>query len=209
MIYLDIETLDFFQDERIKSLARAEQLAAIRFGIAVTYWDQRDEWREWLPDQIIELWRYLNTDIVAGWNIVEFDIPVIEYNLSAIGHNYVKNTIMLFDVFQRIRTQTGRWYKLEVIAQINLERGKSANGQQAAECLRDWHDKGNQASLRKALDYCHLDVELERDLYLHLAEGKPLRLPPRWARQELNEILWWLDGRIERIPDAAGALSKK
>lgn len=36
MIYLDIETLDFFSDPHIKSLPRDEQLAAMRLGCAVT-----------------------------------------------------------------------------------------------------------------------------------------------------------------------------
>lgn len=32
MIYLDIETLDFFEDAHIKALPREEQLAAMRLG---------------------------------------------------------------------------------------------------------------------------------------------------------------------------------
>lgn len=62
--------------------------------------------------------------------------------------------------------------------------------------------------IRKALDYCRLDVELERDLHLHLAQ-QPLRLPPRPDRRELNEILYYADGSIKRIPDATGAISTK
>lgn len=44
MIYLDIETLDFFQDEHIKVLPRPIQLAAMRFGLGVTYNDQTTKW---------------------------------------------------------------------------------------------------------------------------------------------------------------------
>lgn len=208
MIFLDIETLDFFQDERIKALPRAEQLAAIRFGIAVTYCDQRDEWREWLPDQLPDLWGYLFGHDIGGWNIADFDIPIIEHNLRSLGHRPREGSLVLHDIFQQIRTKTGRWYKLETVSQANFGRGKSADGQQAAEWLREWQDKGDQEALRKALDYCRLDVELERDLHLHLAQ-QPLRLPPRPDRRELNEILYYADGTTKRIPDATGAISTK
>lgn len=208
MIYLDIETLDFFLDERIRALPRAEQLQAIRFGIAVTYCDLRDEWREWLPDQLADLWAYLFGHDIAGWNIADFDIPVIEYNLARLGHKTGEHDIMLHDIFQGIRARTGRWYKLELVAQANLGRGKSADGQQAAEWLREWYVGGSREALRKALDYCRLDVELERDLHLHLTQ-QPLRLPPRPDRRELNEILYYADGTTRRIPDATGAISTK
>lgn len=207
--YLDIETLDFFADPAIKALPRDEQLRAIRFGIAVTYNDQSDEWSEWLPDQLWDLRQYLHADIVAGWNIIEFDMLVIEHNLRRVGHILDESTTITNDLFHAIKAKTGRWYKLDLIAQINLGRAKSADGQQAALWLRDWHTTGNDAALRQALDYCRLDVELERDLYLHLASGKPLRLPPRIERQEINELLYYVDGTIERIPDAMGAISTR
>ncbi len=76
------------------------------------------------------------------------------------------------------------------------------------EWLREWQANGDQEALRKALDYCRLDVELERDLHLHLAQ-QPLRLPPRPDRRELNEVLYYADGTTERIPDATGAISTK
>lgn len=212
MIYLDIETLDFFADAHIKSLPRAEQLTAMRFGIAVTYNDVADEWLEWTPDQLPDLWaylRYAHSDApVAGWNIAEFDWPVIRNNVARFGDAilYHGRQPELDDLFQRIKAKTGRWYKLEVVAQTNLGRGKSADGQQAAEWLREWSESGDQEALRKALDYCRLDVELERDLYLHLAQ-QPLRLPPRVERGELNELLYYADGTVERLPDAMGVVS--
>lgn len=36
MVFLDIETTTFFQDEHIKALPRDQQIAAMEFGIAVT-----------------------------------------------------------------------------------------------------------------------------------------------------------------------------
>lgn len=213
MIYLDIETLDFFQDPAIKALPREQQLRAMRFGIAVTYNDTGDEWREWLPDQLPDLWAYLQGDIVAGWNIRSFDIPVIIHGMARLGHQVDASAIRARDLFYSIRDVTGRWYKLEEIAQSNLGRGKSADGQQAAVWLREWQTTGDIAPLRQALDYCQRDVELERDLYRWLYDGKPLLLPHRPAKGEINPIMWraYPNGNYayERIPDALGAVSTK
>lgn len=65
MIYLDIETLDFFQDPHIKALPRAQQLAAMRFGLAVTYDDYRNFTQTWLPHQIIDLYHHYPTASTA------------------------------------------------------------------------------------------------------------------------------------------------
>ena len=90
------------------------------------------------------------------------------------------------------------------VAVANLGRGKLADGQRAAEWLRS----GDPELVRKAMEYCRHDVLLTVGLHSILLRGDPLILPPRAARQELNEIHWWPD-RQERIPDASGAVSTK
>jgi hypothetical protein len=201
MIYLDIETLDFFQDEHIKALPRTEQLKAIRFGCAVTYCADTDCWKEWAASETLDLWRYLSTHApVVGWNIADFDLPIIYHQSGwAVWDTTQPATI---DLFAEIRRTTGRWYKLEDVCQWKLGRGKLANGQKAAEWLRS----GDSALVRKAFEYCRYDVELTVSLHSRLLSGEPLRLLPRPVRQELNELRWTLDG-CERLPDESGAVS--
>lgn len=209
MLYIDLETLDFFQDEHIKTLPRNEQLAAMRFGCAVTYDAHNDEWNWWKEEQIVDLFNHVVwcCQSVIGWNIIDFDWPIIISNARRAGWNVLEietETVRLFDLFAEIRRTTGRWYKLEDVCQATLGRGKLADGQKAAEWLRS----GDPELARKALNYCRHDVQLVIELHGRLLRGDPLILPPRPARQELNEIRWWLD-RQERIPDASGALSLK
>lgn len=202
-IYLDIETTTFFQDPEIKELPRADQLKAMRFGCAVTYNAAADEWLEW--DSAADLYCYIvgSPTMLLGWNIADFDWPVIRSNVQpAILSD--ESRIEQIDLFAEIRRTTGRWYKLEDVCQATLGRGKLADGQKAAEWLRS----GDPDLVRKALDYCRHDVELTVSLHSRLLGGDPLILPPRAARQELNEIRWWLD-RYERIPDASGAVSTR
>lgn len=204
MIYLDIETLDFFQDAHIAALPRDQQLAAIRFGLAVTYRTNLDRWQEWHIDHAVNLCDLLGwCDLpIVGWNIIDFDLPVIRCNVRRAGYEpgEIKQTVV--DLFALIRQATGRWYKLDLVAEANLGRQKLSHGQQATEWLR----AGDPDSLRLAAEYCREDVQIVVDLHAKLLTGQPLRLPPRAQRNEINEILWWLDGRVERVPDAVGAV---
>jgi hypothetical protein len=216
MIYLDIETLDFFQDEHIKSLPREQQLAAMRFGCAVLFNSVAGDWLEFTQGALDDLWcyvRYIPSQsphtILVGWNIINFDWPVICSNVKRRDNaDYLMRRGRdpeFVDLFALIRQHTGRWYSLETVAQHNLGRGKLADGQRAAEWLRS----DDPEQIAKAMEYCRYDVQLTIDLHAILLRGEPLRLPPRAKRQELNEIHWWLDGRVERIPDALGAVSTK
>lgn len=206
MVYLDIETLDFFSDPHIKSLPRSEQLQAIRFGCAVTYDARADEWLEWTDAldlcESILIWGRP----IVGWNVQDFDWSVVVSNAEREGWNPLGGEYQpqFIDLFDEIRKTTGRWYKLEDVCQWNLGRGKLADGQAAKEWLRS----GDPDLVRQAFEYCRHDVELTVSLHSRLLSGEPLRLLPRPARQELNEIRWWLD-RHERIPDATGAISTK
>lgn len=208
MIYLDIETLDFFSDAHIKALPRSEQLAAMRFGCAVTYNQSGDEWFEWQALDCHDLYPYLgygpNLKIV-GWNVADFDWPVICHNAMRMDASLRPCQPTFIDLFALIRQATDRWYSLETVTQHNLGRGKLADGQRAAEWLRS----GDPVQVAKAFEYCCHDVQLTIDLHTILLRGEPLRLPPRSQRQELNEVLWWIDGRTEWLPDAAGVVSTK
>ena len=208
--YIDIETLDLSSDPHIKGLARDAQLEAIRFGCAVTYRMDTKSWQEWRAEDIINLYEFAcRSDLpLVGWNINAFDWPIIFSSTERTGYPMLLvdyAMVYLVDLFFMIRQSTGRWYKLEDVVQANLGGGKLADGQLAAEWLRS-DDPALQA---KAMAYCRHDVQMTADLHAILLRGEPLRLPPRAQRKELNELLYWYNGRVERIPDANGAISKR
>lgn len=205
-VYLDIETLSFFEDPEIKALPRDQQLSAMRFGCAMTYREDVG-WNTWSTESALELYLMLcrcNQPIV-GWNVLDFDWPVICHNAERAGATINHTSVALIDLFDLIRQATGRWYSLESVSQHNLGRGKLADGQKAAEWLRS----GDPLLVAKAFEYCRHDVQLTIDLHTILLRGEPLRLPPRAKRQELNEVLFWLDGRAEWVPDALGTVSTR
>lgn len=216
MIFLDIETLDFFQDAHIARLPRPVQLATMRFGLATTYDGENGEWAQWwagtetasLPgvtahavlgasDETIlySLWDFLGENTIVGWNILEFDLPLLMLHLALLGHARLAELPPYIDLMERCRTASAaygppRWYSLESVAQATLGRGKDGDGQAAARWLRD----GDGEERRRAAAYCRNDVQLCVDLYA-AAQTSGLLLPARPKRGEQGDLRLWLDER--------------
>jgi hypothetical protein len=186
-IFLDIETLDFFGDQHLVAMPREAQLLAIRFGFARTY-DIVEGWRTWTSGMIEDLWARLTTPgtVVVGYNINGFDLPILFRLLPQGTPPAWPHTIDLFD---EIKAATGRWVKLDDVAKRTLGRGKTADGKQAAQWLRD-------GEIEKAVDYCTEDVQIVRELFAVTRDDLLLRLPPQAAyRGKGSEyaIDLWLD----------------
>lgn len=192
MIYLDLETLDWFQDPAIAVLPRWQQLAAVRFGIAVT-WDEGNGFRTWLPEQLADLWRELIAlQPAVGWNIDEFDLPKLAIDALRTGASRdpwteIGGTIDLMTLIRKEAKRLEdkeRWYKLATIAEANLGRSKTGSGEQAVVWLRS----GDRDQFFQAISYCHEDVQLVRDLHGLLLNGVGLICPPRPDRAETTTL---------------------
>lgn len=211
MIFLDIETTTFFHDIHIEVLPRDQQVAAMKFGIAVTFDSNEATPRVWGEGQIVDLYNYLvwaKTEI-CGWNINAFDLPpVIVSNARKAGWNTLEiehETIRTLDLFAYIREHTGRWYGLGAVSEATLNRPKLADGRQAAGWLRS----DNPGDYQRAVEYCTDDVNLVRALYVTWLSGEPIILPPRVERGEINVITWRRDKGFEWVPDTSGTISTK
>jgi DNA polymerase elongation subunit (family B) len=199
-VYFDVEILDWFQDPDIARLPRWRQHSALRFGLATTYSTFTGEYTTWMPDEIRALWKHLTQepDLIVTWNGDEFDIPYII--TQAIKGGYTTNDPWAalpqsLDLMSLIRREskrlTGkeRWYKLEVITQANLGRGKIGHGDEAASWLRS----GDPELIRQAAEYCQDDVQLIRELHEQLLRGSPLVCPSRVDRREYDILRIGLD----------------
>jgi hypothetical protein len=220
MLYLDIETLDFFQDPPIARLPRPVQLRAMRFGLATLYNDQAipsAAWSQWWPadrhyplgrvvwsdgpeepGDLADLWRFLMNQTIVGWNIFDFDLPFLMLHVNAEadypGDPWLDpmQIIDLMGILKHASKGFGRerWYKLQDISTVNLGRGKAGNGQEAAEWLRS----GDPDLVRRAAAYCREDVQLVIELFQH-AQTAGLLCPARPERNEVGDIRVWLDGQ--------------
>lgn len=190
LVYCDVETTRFFSDPEIARLPRAAQIPALAtyVGVALTY-DQVSGWRTWWPQDMPALWAVLRGNQIAGWNVIHFDVPLIQQAAALAGvSDPGLDPWTALDLFAEIRTRTSRWYKLEEIAQANLGRGKSGDGQLAAEWLRS----GDPILAQHAADYCRLDVQLVRDLH-QIAGDLGLLLPARGKDTDPALYRYWIN----------------
>lgn len=196
VVTFDIETLTWFDE--LPVLPREAQLMMMQFGLAVavvndeygnvetrTYGVGQDR-----PSR--DLWSLLcKADQIVTFNGLKFDLP-ISY-LEAMfdeGVHLPWPEAQQIDLFDSINRATGRWYSLNDVARATLGREKSSTGRQAAE----WLKSGDPALIAECVDYCRLDVELTRALWLHACgEQKPLLLPAREKKREAHGYRLWLD----------------
>ena len=95
-----------------------------------------------------------NIDLIVGFNIKRFDYLVLK------GYsNFDFSTLNTLDILEDIHTYLGFRLSLAHLAQETLGATKQADGLQALK----WWKEGR---IRDIIDYCKMDVQLTRDLYL-------------------------------------------
>lgn len=99
--------------------------------------------------------RLTDADLVVGFNVRRFDYRVLEA-YTGIDYNRKLPTL---DLLEEVRRRTGRRIALNDLARETLGVGKSADGLQSLEWVR-------QGRLDLVEAYCRHDVEILRDLYL-------------------------------------------
>ncbi len=202
MIIVDIETTKFFDHPDVARLPRKKQLDALPFGLAVTYDSENDEHILWNGEVVAHsLWEYLlkSNQVVGGWNIIRFDIPIIQRAAAMFpGFDPGLTSPAVLDLFDRIIIHTGRWYPLGFIAEVNGLGSKLADGKQASQ----WLNSGDPALIQRCAEYCKNDVDLTWRLY-ELARTTGIYLPARPGRKhpETENFRIWIDGERWRLLD--------
>lgn len=152
-LVLDVET-QFLSHEVAGGWRAVEKF---RVALVVT-WDEKNDLRVWYENDIPELLRLLEDfEPIVTFNGENFDFRV----LSAYGpvtDLYRKST----DMLTHLSRSLGFRVKLDSLAQATLGRGKTGTG---TECV-DWWRSGDPAQRQRVVDYCKMDVELTRDIYL-------------------------------------------
>ncbi len=156
-LVLDVET-QFLSDE-----VAGGWTAVHKFLMAVTVtWDEQNGMRAWYEADAGRLLQELEKfDPIVTFNGENFDFKV----LSAYGPVdalYRKSTDMLAVLGRKL----GFRVKLESVAKATLGRGKTGTG---TECV-EWWRSGDPVQRQRVVDYCRMDVELTRDLYLFVKE---------------------------------------
>ena len=154
---------------------------ADRMGIScsVVYHAQKDVFNEYRENQISGLIADLKEfELVIGFNIKRFDFLVLK------GYSdFDFTTLNTLDILEDIHQHLGFRLSLAHLTRETLGTAKTGDGLQALK----WWKEGR---IREIIDYCRMDVQLTRDLYLFGRQNgylifrnrdqKKVRIPVDW-----------------------------
>jgi DEAD/DEAH box helicase domain-containing protein len=172
---LDVETRRSAQE--VGGWHRAGDMGV---SVAVLYDAGTDAFLPFEQDALPEMFRLLaQADLVVGFHILGFDYAVLQTFADIRLHD-----LPTLDMLVHVHKQLGRRVSLDKLARATLNAGKSADGMAA---LRWW----KEGRLAQIADYCRMDVDITRRLYLYGCEhghvfcpdarGGRICVPAPWA----------------------------
>ncbi len=187
VIVFDLETM--LSAQEVGGFHNAHRM---RMAVGVLYDSAKDEFFPYREDEMEELIEHLwKADLVCGFNVIRFDYKVLSAYTSRDF-----STLPTFDILVDIHERLGYRLKLETLASNTLGVGKSADGLQSLEWVR-------QGRMDLVRDYCIQDVTVTRDLFLFgLNEGYLSYRDKRRGKVRLD-----VDWNLEALVTAAGRAS--
>ncbi len=177
-LVLDVET-QYLSDE-----VAGGWNAVDRFLVAlVVTWDEGNGMRVWyeqdVPSLLAEAERFQK---IVTFNGENFDFKVLSH-YGPVDALHRRSADMLVDLSRKL----GFRVKLDSLARATLGKGKTGSGTESVQ----WWRSGDAALKQKVVDYCKMDVELTRDIYLFgkqkgyvlvedLKRGSPRRVDVSW-----------------------------
>ena len=150
-LIVDIETKTL-----VDAVGGWQTFKALEVSVACAYDSRTDEFLTYRENELAKLAELCNERLVIGYNVIGFDLPVLEkYGVKPVSE------LDVFDIMIDFHNVSGwKFVKLEKIATATLGVGKSADGLMAVE----WWKTGE---VDKIIEYCLQDVKVTRDVFLH------------------------------------------
>lgn len=149
-LVIDLETKKTFAE-----VGGERNIKDLGISVAGVYSYAKDAFFAFEEHELPKLTEMLKeTDHIVGFNIIHFDIPVLEAYVDAS----LLAPIAVTDIFADAVKFLGHRVGLDGVAKATLGVGKSGHGLEALEWFR-------QGRVEEVKSYCLDDVRLTRDLY--------------------------------------------
>lgn len=184
-LILDVETKHSFAD-----VGGRQNLRSLGISVAGVYSYNRNEFFALEEREIGRLEKMVcAADHVVGFNLKQFDIPVIEPYLE---QQDAFSRVVITDMFEDAVNFLGHRVGLNALAKATLGTEKSGDGLEALA----WFKEGKIDEVKK---YCLDDVRITRDLYEHgktrghvlfesRTDGKIHSIPVEWEKKVRQPI---------------------
>ena len=164
-IVLDIETQNLFSD-----VGGKENLTKLLLSVAGVYSYADKNFHTFAEEDLSIFEKMLErTDLIIGFNINHFDLPILQ--------KYLKvdlSKIQVLDIMTEVVNAVGHRVSLDDLLVNTLNKRKSANGLLAVQYFKE----GRINELKK---YCLDDVRLTRDLYEYGIQNSEIKFTARDA----------------------------
>lgn len=175
ILVIDVETSNTFFD-----VGGEHNLKDLNVSLACVYSYNQDRFLSFWEKDLTALGSLLKQSrLVVGFSLTRFDLPVLDkyFNFSTRG-------LRRIDLLEEIELVIGRRISLNLLAQANLNEGKTLNN--GLEAIRLW----NEGRYQELENYCLNDVRITRNLYELAKERGYLLVPGRFSDEptkvELN-----------------------
>lgn len=173
---MNIVVFDLEIKEPIVGEVTWERKDLMGISVGVLYDFMTDEFKVYMDDNLAELSNRIHTaDLVSGFNIIDFDVPLLNATLAPHGVQPIQPKI--YDPLYWHRQVLGgnkftKGLKLDdhLLGTFGKEHMKSGNG---ADAPIWW----KQGKLGRLISYCIDDVKRETKLFSHIWQGKPVITP--------------------------------
>ena len=178
ILVLDVET-QRMSDEVIGGWNAVDEFLV---ALVVT-WDEAAGMRVWYENDVKSLLAEAEKfRKVVTFNGENFDFKVLSH-YGSVQPLRVRSVDMLVELSKKL----GFRVKLDSLARATLGKGKSGSGTDSVQ----WWRSGDPALQQKVVDYCKMDVELTKGIYLFgrekgyvlvedLKQGGPRRVDVSW-----------------------------
>lgn len=171
ILVIDIETKNTFFD-----VGGESNLKDLDVSLACVYSYNQDRFLSFWEKDLAGLGDLLRQSrLVVGFSVSRFDLPVLDKYF-----NFNTRCLQRIDLLEEIESVIGRRISLDLLAQANLNKGKTlSNG---LEAIRLWNEGRHQ----ELENYCLNDVRLTRDLYELAKERGYLLIPERFSKTPIK-----------------------
>lgn len=161
ILVLDLETQKSFKEI---GKSKAMSLSKLKVSVVCVYDYLTGQYTAYEEKDIMKLdERFQAVDLIIGFNIRRFDMPVLQpYLFKSV------DTLPVLDLLDDIEKARGHRASLDSVSRATLKEGKSGSGVDALMYFKE----GRMEELKK---YCTDDVRLTKDVYEYgCREGKIL-----------------------------------
>jgi DEAD/DEAH box helicase domain-containing protein len=164
-IVFDIETKNSFAD-----VGGEQNIEKLEVSVVGAYSYNEDRYFCFEEKELDKLGEFFKrTGLLIGFSSKRFDVPVLakyfNFNIAAIPH---------FDILEVIEKSFGRRVGLGILAEANLNIGKTGHGLEAIELYKN-------GELEKLKNYCLQDVKITKQIFDLIKEKGYLWIPRRDA----------------------------